>query len=169
MLISYKGVIMNRLLFLVGIFLLLTNCTQNFVSYIKTPSTTSLISLDDILLEVGMVNPANIAPKESVANTIYPTGTLAGKRQILQQSFHTKQVVKNSSFTVTNDTKNYLFASPYYSSPGIIYQADQSFPKQGELIFTILEQSGQIKIRLYSPEGILQSEETWFIEVTDEN
>ena len=160
---------MNKALFLVGIFLLLANCTQNFVSYIKTPSAMSLISLDDILLEVGMMNPTEIASKESVINTPYPTGTLAEKRQILQQSFHTKQVVKNSTFSITNNTKNYLFASPYFSSSGIIYQADQSAPKQGELTFTVLEQSGQIKIRLYSPEGILQSEETWFIEVTDEN
>ena len=160
---------MNRILFLVGIFLLLTNCTQNFVSYIKTPSSLPLISLDDMLLEVGMANPANIISKAPVVNTNYPTGTLAEKRQTFQQSFHTKQVVKNSTFTVTNNTKNYLFSSPYFSSTGIIYQADQSIPKQGELTFTILEESGQIKIRLYSPEGILQSEETWFIEVTDEN
>ena len=160
---------MNRILFLIGIFLLLTNCTQNFVSYIKTPSSIPLISLDDMLLEVGMVNPSNTVSKESVVNTIYPTGTLVAKRQTFQQSFHTKQVVKNSTFTVTNNTKNYLFSSPYFSSTGIIYQADQSIPKQGELTFTILEESGQIKIRLYSPEGILQSEETWFVEVIAEN
>ncbi len=160
---------MNRILFLVGIFLLLTNCTQNFVSYIKTPSSLPLISLDDMLLEVGMANPSNIVSKAPVVNTNYPTGTLAEKRQTFQQSFHTKQVVKNSTFTVTNNTKNYLFSSPYFSSTGIIYQADQSIPKQGELTFTILEESGQIKIRLYSPEGILQSEETWFVEVIAEN
>ncbi len=160
---------MNRLLFLVGIFLLLTNCTQNFVSYIKTPSTIPFISLEDVLLEVGMMNPSEIISKDPVINNTYPTGTLAEKRQILQLSFHTKQVIKNSSFTITNNTKNYLFASPYYSSSGIVYQADQSAPKQGELTFTILDQSGQIKIRLYSPEGILQSEETWFIEITPDN
>jgi hypothetical protein len=73
---------MNRILFLVGIFLLLTNCTQNFVSYIKTPTTIPLVSLEDILLESGMMNPSEIAPKEPVINTVYPTGTLAGKRQI---------------------------------------------------------------------------------------
>ena len=160
---------MNKFLSLVGILFLLTNCTQNFVSYIKTPSKTSFISLEEMLLEVGMINPPNITSKDPVVNTEYSTGILAEKRHTLQQSFHTKQVIKNSTFTVTNNTKNYLFASPYYSSPGIIYQADQSAPKQGELIFTILDRSGQIKIRLYSPEGVLQSEETWFIEVTTEN
>lgn len=160
---------MNRLLFLVGIFLLLTNCTQNFVSYIRTPSAIPLISLEDMLLEIGMVNPSNIISKEPIVNKTYPTGTLAEKRQTFEQSFHTKQVIKNSTFTVTNTTKNYLFSSPYFSSTGIIYKADESTPKQGKLTFTILDKSGQIKIRLYSPEGILQSEETWFIEVSNEN
>ena len=158
---------MNKKLFLFGIFLLLTNCTQNFVSYIKTPPILPLISLEAMLLEVGLINPTNITTKSPISNTSYPTGTLAKKPLIIQRSFHTKQVTKDSTFSIKNNTKNYLFASPYYSSPGIIYQADQSIPKQGKLTFTVIDKSGQIKIRLYNPEGILQSEEIWFIEISE--
>ncbi|MGL5955896.1 MAG: hypothetical protein ACRC0X_04745 [Brevinema sp.] len=145
--------------------ILLSACTQNLISYIKTPYSLDKISLERVLADVGLIRDASSNGKDPIPMTNYQTGILVEDSSRLQEFFNTLEVPKNSYFQLTIDTKNYLIAMPYYSSPGIIYRADESIPKQGIFQFTSGTQAGQIKIRIYNPQGVLQSEATWYIEV----
>lgn len=139
-------------------------CTQNLISYIKTPSSLQILSAEEMLLRSGLIEPITQKKKTLLSQKQYPSGVLAPPRQQLLQEFNTLQVQLNTPFEVKVNTKNYLIATPFYSSEGIIYQADQSLPRQGKFIFTASGKSGEIRIRIYSPEGRLQTESIWYIE-----
>ncbi|MGL4677514.1 MAG: hypothetical protein ACRCWI_07605 [Brevinema sp.] len=145
--------------------ILFSNCTQNLISYVKTPYILDKISVEQALEKVGLIRSISSNDKAPIPMTNYQTGILIEDTPRLQQQFNTLQVTKNSDFQITINTKNYLIVTPYYASPGIVYQADKSAPKQGKFQFISGEQSGQIKIRIYTPQGILQSESIWYIEV----
>ncbi len=145
----------------------LANCTQNFISYIKTPHFEGKnISAESLLLSVGLIDPVYVDHTYSFPVAEYPTGTLVQKSSRLAQNYNTIQVPQHTHFEISVNTRNHLIANPYYASEGIIYQADKSTPNQGKFIFVSGEKSGQLKIRIYTPEGILQSESTWYVEVT---
>lgn len=143
-----------------------TSCTQNFLSYIKTPQKKEILSLNNILTESGLINtPPPLKTKEST-NMIYPTGILLTNKHLkLVQKVKTISVTNNSLITLSIDTKNFLIATPYFSSPHIIYQANHSAPHKGKFLFMVGEKNGIVKIRLYNTEGILIEEAVWYIEI----
>ncbi len=144
----------------------LANCTQNFISYVKTPNSDDRNSLAEyMLLSVGLIEPSNIDRTIPDINTNYTPGILQARDIKLAQNFNTLEISKYTPFSVYVNTKNYLVANPYYASEGIVYQAEESTPTQGKFVFISGEKSGQLKIRLYTPDGTLQSESTWYIEI----
>lgn len=145
------------------------SCTQNFIAYVKTPTNTPLLSIEQILEEVGLIDPSITTQKKSFTNnTSFPTGTLVEQSRTLVQEINTLTVPINSNFELSIDTENHLIALPHYSSPGIVYQAEQSIPQQGQFSFFIGEESGSLIIRVYDPDGFLQYESVWHIEISTE-
>lgn len=147
------------------VFFFTNSCTQNLISYIKTSPKKPLISIEDILVESGLIYPNDTKTITSISNQIYPTGTLITNTTQLKITYHTVEVTNNSPFTITIPTKNYLIVTPYYSSAGIVYLADESTPKQGIFKFIISGSSGITRMRIYSADGFLQEEQVWYVEV----
>ncbi len=150
---------------LIFIILSTANCTQNLISLVKTPYELKNISVEEMFVRAGIIDPLESSAPQSTHQQHYPQGTLQPPNQELKQEFHTIVVPQNSYFTINVDTKNYLIASPYYSSSGFIYEADRSLPKQGKFEFSSGSIPGLIRIRIYDTEGILQSESIWYIEI----
>lgn len=151
------------------IFFLFSQCTQTLISYVKTPHPIQLLTAEQMFLTSGLINPITVKEKSSITQQNYSTGQLAQPHQELEQKFNTLQVEINTPFEIKVNTKNYLIANPFYSSEGIIYQADLSTPKQGKFIFIADTNYGEIRIRIYSKEGILQRESIWYIETKSTN
>ena len=157
---------MKNIVLLISILLFSNACTQNFISYVKTSPRKPLFSMDEVLLETGLIYPDEmVESKRNSTNKKYPTGVLIPKTPELAQTYYTIEVANETAFTINVATKNYLVITPYYSSPGIVYQADDSKPKQGIFNFFIVGDSGIVRMRIYSPEGILLEEQIWYIEV----
>lgn len=148
------------------IFLMATACTQNFLSYVKQTQPLPLIDGEQILCESGLIFPATNKKTLKTNNNQYSNVELLPNNQkpfvIIQ---NTKEIPKNSKFIIKVNVKNYLIAIPYYSSPKIIYNMDDSIPNQGEFHFVAADESGIIRIRIYDQEGVVFKEEVWNIEV----
>lgn len=143
-----------------------TACTQNFLFYVKQTKPLPLVDGEQILSESGLIFPTTDKKILKTNNNQYPNGELLPNNQkplfVIQ---NTKEIPKNSKFIIKVDVKNYLIALPYYSSPKIIYNIDESIPNQGEFHFVAADESGIIRIRIYDPEGVVFKEEVWNIEV----
>lgn len=148
------------------VFLIGTACTQNFLSYVKQTQPLPLVDGEQILSESGLIFPTIDRKIIKTNNNQYSNVELLPNNKkpfvIIQ---NTKEIPKNSKFIIKVDIKNYLIAIPYYSSPKIIYNADNSMPNQGEFHFVAADEPGIIRIRIYDQDGVVFKEEVWNIEI----
>ncbi|MGL4388316.1 MAG: hypothetical protein ACRCTJ_02865 [Brevinema sp.] len=146
--------------------LFLSSCTQSFISYVKTVPTAPIISVNEILVEAGIISENTPVQKELLTNN-YPSGTLlSNNTQKLKTMVNTLEVEAGTAIKIEVDTENYLIAQPYFFSEQIIQDLNNSNPTQGIFEFMIGNKPGMIKIRLYHPNsGKLIKEVSWHIEI----
>ncbi|MGL5722160.1 MAG: hypothetical protein ACRCY4_07170 [Brevinema sp.] len=147
--------------------LLMTNCMQSSLLYIKHPTPQPLFTVEQILGESGLIFAENTNQTPILMDqTNLPTATINAppQRSLIVES-KTLETSPGSTVNLMVDTQNRYVATVFYSSAGFLYMREDSTPPQGKFVFQAGDRSGEVRIRLYQRDGLLIKEERWFIEV----
>lgn len=119
----------------------------------------------EILSLSGLIEQEHYSKNTSIQQIFYESDTLLEPSKDITTVHKTLTSNKNTQIEILIETKNYFIASPHYIGSGIIYDRSLSKEQHGRLIFFVRTTSGPISIRIFSPDGQLQREEIWHIEV----